>query len=206
MQTGSVSLENGEIQQLRNELSGIRDFVIDVHSVFSHAKHELPGFVKSYLAIQQFQKALPPKEEFLTAPQWVDGNYPQLSQRQRIFFYREAASSVRRDTDRSLVFKHKGAYYYSNRLVYLFNQIADLTLRTVPAESKKHNKTIDVKYHYEIADLPEDEQALIGSTMMLKSVLATLKIKPNNKIRTKYKNTPIVKVSFQTIKEIKELV
>lgn len=121
-------------------------------------------------------RALPAVRIEFTAPEWVYLHAPELTQRQRIVFFKEIAAC-----HRSLVNcqprKDKGKYVYNNRHEILFNRIYETVKQFTPSESTVYvsqttyatEKITGDKLH-----MANDEQTLVGQKLKLSAISAKI--------------------------------
>lgn len=121
-------------------------------------------------------RALPAVRIEFTAPEWVYLHAPELSQRQRIVFFKEIAAC-----HRSLVNcqprKEKGKYVYNNRHEILFNRIYETVKQFTPSESTVYvsqTSHITEKLTGDKLHMATDEQKLVGQKLKLTAISAKI--------------------------------
>lgn len=121
-------------------------------------------------------RALPAVRVEFTAPEWIYLHAPELTQRQRIVFFKEIAAC-----HRSLVNcqprKDKGKYVYNNRHEILFNRIYETVKQFTPSESTVYvsqTSHITEKLTGEKLHMATDEQTLVGQKLKLTAISAKI--------------------------------
>lgn len=133
-------------------------------------------------------RALPAVRIEFTAPEWVYLHASELTQRQRIVFFKEIAAC-----HRSLVNcqprKYQGKFVYNNRHEILFNRIYETVKQFTPSESTVYvSQTTHAteKITGEKLNMAIDEQTLVGQKLKLSAISAKIgyPISPTDTIKS----------------------
>lgn len=164
-----------EIAQLKEDNAHTRVIVAEYMVVRHIADDHLNG-LRDILDALIDVRALPAVRIEFTAPEWVYLHAPELSQRQRIVFFKEIAAC-----HRSLVNcqprKEKGKYVYNNRHEILFNRILETVKQFTPSESKVYvsqTSHITEKLTGDKLHMATDEQTLVGQKLKLTAISAKI--------------------------------
>lgn len=141
--TSLVGAQNQTINELTHKLNILGNGQEQIKAVVSeyinlrrYSDQNLPGLIEIADKIIDSQFALPAAIVHFTAPEWVDCHAPELSQRQRICFYKEIAAAHRFLVG-CMPQKLNGRYWYTNKHQILFERAYTIASTMIPAETKQ---------------------------------------------------------------------
>jgi len=154
-----------DIDKKGEHSDAVNTVVMEYMTVRKYSDINLPGLNVIIDEIADIKGRLPGVKIEFTATEWLNSHASNLSQRQRICFFKEIASAHRFLVG-SMPEKIKGVYQYSNDYEILFQRAKFIAESMIPGESKALPQSPVILYQDLIA-LTEDEQALVGSDMKL---------------------------------------
>lgn len=180
--TNVVSSQYQTINNLTRKLNKLADgfeIVTTVNSEYlnlrRYADTTLPGLIELADKIIDSQFSLPAATVHFTAPEWVERHAPELSQRQRICFYKEIAAAHRFLVG-CMPQKIKGKYWYTNKHQILFERAYTIASTMIPVETKQLKPESCPIFPLAERFLNDFERSLLGQEMKVTQLATKLNL------------------------------
>lgn len=175
---GDATLNQVTIEAMMRRLERL-DVVLEVNQEYlnlrRYSDQNLPGLTELADKIIDSRFALPAATVHFTAPEWVERHAPELSQRQRICFYKEIAAAHRFLVG-CMPQKIKGKYWYTNKHEILFERAYLVATTMIPVESKQLKPEICFIFPLAEQNLCDFERSLLGEEMKVTQLAKKLNL------------------------------